>query len=206
MKLSLVNPIALILICILIFLVVQLLIVKKIKHNTFALSIQYIFFISTLLYVISEKKLIIDIIVMIFAPMIMIFLSVITNIYIKKNKNDIDIMKSIAMISNIKLLKYYIYIVLSPILEELFFRFYLTGVILSKESIIVKIILPTIIFAISHLKLKVIIESFLGGLILSYIYIYTYNIFLVIGIHIAYNAMCMSIKNSGDDLKAMPFS
>ncbi|MDY4097666.1 MAG: CPBP family intramembrane glutamic endopeptidase [Lachnospiraceae bacterium] len=201
MKLSLVNPIALILICILIFLVVQLLIVKKIKHNTFALSIQYIFFISTLLYVISEKKLIIDIIVMIFAPMIMIFLSVITNIYIKKNKNDIDIMKSIAMISNIKLLKYYIYIVLSPILEELFFRFYLTGVILSKESIIVKIILPTIIFAISHLKLKVIIESFLGGLILSYIYIYTYNIFLVIGIHIAYNAMCMSIKNSGDDLK-----
>lgn len=92
MKLSLVNPIALILICILIFLVVQLLIVKKIKHNTFALSIQYIFFISTLLYVISEKKLIIDIIVMIFAPMIMIFLSVITNIYIKKNKNDIDIM------------------------------------------------------------------------------------------------------------------
>ncbi|MCI6062953.1 MAG: CPBP family intramembrane metalloprotease [Ligilactobacillus salivarius] len=201
MKLSLVNPIALILICILIFLVVQLLIVKKIKHNTFALSIQYIFFISTLLYVISEKKLIIDIIVMIFAPMIMIFLSVITNIYIKKNKNDIDIMKSIAMISNIKLLKYYIYIVLSPILEELFFRFYLTGVILSKESIIVKIILPTIIFAISHLKLKVIIESFLGGLILSYIYIYTYNIFLVIGIHIAYNAMCMSIKNSGDYLK-----
>lgn len=201
MKLSLVNPIALILICILIFLVVQLLIVKKIKHNTFALSIQYIFFISTLLYVISEKKLIIDIIVMIFAPMIMIFLSVITSIYIKKNKNDIDIMKSIAMISNIKLLKYYIYIVLSPILEELFFRFYLTGVILSKESIIVKIILPTIIFAISHLKLKVIIESFLGGLILSYIYIYTYNIFLVIGIHIAYNAMCMSIKNSGDDLK-----
>lgn len=201
MKLSLVNPIALILICILIFLVVQLLIVKKFKDNTFVLSIQYIFFISTLLYVISEKKLIIDIIVMIFAPMIMIFLSVITNIYIKKNKNDIDIMKSIVMISNIKLLKYYIYIILSPILEELFFRLYLTGIILSKESIIVKIILPTIIFAISHLKLKVIIESFLGGLILSCIYIYTYNIFLVIGIHIAYNAMCMSIKNSGDDLK-----
>ncbi|MFM1551822.1 CPBP family intramembrane glutamic endopeptidase [Helcococcus ovis] len=201
MKLSLVNPIALILICILIFLVVQLLIVKKFKDNTFVLSIQYIFFISTLLYVISEKKLIIDIIVMIFAPMIMIFLSVITNIYIKKNKNDIDITKSIAMIFNIKLLKYYIYIVLSPILEELFFRLYLTGVILSKESIIVKIILPTIIFAISHLKLKVIIESFLGGLILSCIYIYTYNIFLVMGIHIAYNAMCMSIKNSGDDLK-----
>lgn len=201
MKLSLVNPIALIFICILIFLVVQLLIVKKFKDNTFALSIQYIFFISTLLYVISEKKLIIDIIVMIFAPMIMIFLSVITNIYIKKNKNDIDIMKSIVMISNIKLLKYYIYIMLSPILEELFFRLYLTGIILSKESIIVKIILPTIIFAISHLKLKVIIESFLGGLILSCIYIYTYNIFLVIGIHIAYNAMCMSIKNSGDDLK-----
>lgn len=201
MKLSLVNPIALILICILIFLVVQLLIVKKFKDNTFALSIQYIFFISTLLYVISEKKLIIDIIVMIFAPMIMIFLSVITNIYIKKNKNDIDIMKSIVMISNIKLLKYYIYIILSPILEELFFRLYLTGIILSKESIIVKIILPTIIFAISHLKLKVIIESFLGGLILSCIYIYTYNIFLVIGIHIAYNTMCMSIKNSGDDLK-----
>ena len=201
MKLSLVNPIALILICILIFLVVQLLIVKKFKDNTFALSIQYIFFISTLLYVISEKKLIIDIIVMIFAPMIMIFLSVITNIYIKKNKNDIDIMKSIVMISNIKLLKYYIYIILSPILEELFFRLYLTGIILSKESIIVKIILPTIIFATSHLKLKVIIESFLGGLILSCIYIYTYNIFLVIGIHIAYNAMCMSIKNSGDDLK-----
>ncbi|HEX1861181.1 CPBP family intramembrane glutamic endopeptidase [Streptococcus constellatus subsp. viborgensis] len=201
MKLSLVNPIALILICILIFLVVQLLIVKKFKDNTFALSIQYIFFISTLLYVISEKKLIIDIIVMIFAPMIMIFLSVITNIYIKKNKNNIDIMKSIVMISNIKLLKYYIYIILSPILEELFFRLYLTGIILSKESIIVKIILPTIIFAISHLKLKVIIESFLGGLILSCIYIYTYNIFLVIGIHIAYNAMCMSIKNSGDDLK-----
>lgn len=201
MKLSLVNPIALILICILIFLVVQLLIVKKFKDNTFALSIQYIFFISTLLYVISEKKLIIDIIVMIFAPMIMIFLSVITNIYIKKNKNNIDIMKSIVMISNIKLLKYYIYIILSPILEELFFRLYLTGIILSKESIIVKIILPTIIFAISHLKLKVIIESFLGGLILSCIYIYTYNIFLVIGIHIAYNATCMSIKNSGDDLK-----
>lgn len=201
MKLSLVNPVALILICILIFLVVQLLIVKKFKDNTFALSIQYIFFISTLLYVISEKKLIIDIIVMIFAPMIMIFLSVITNIYIKKNKNNIDIMKSIVMISNIKLLKYYIYIILSPILEELFFRLYLTGIILSKESIIVKIILPTIIFAISHLKLKVIIESFLGGLILSCIYIYTYNIFLVIGIHIAYNAMCMSIKNSGDDLK-----
>ena len=201
MKLSLVNPIALILICILIFLVVQLLIVKKFKDNTFALSIQYIFFISTLLYVISEKKLIIDIIVMIFAPMIMIFLSVITNIYIKKNKNNIDIMKSIVMISNIKLFKYYIYIILSPILEELFFRLYLTGIILSKESIIVKIILPTIIFAISHLKLKVIIESFLGGLILSCIYIYTYNIFLVIGIHIAYNAMCMSIKNSGDDLK-----
>lgn len=201
MKLSLVNPIALILICILIFLVVQLLIVKKFKDNTFALSIQYIFFISTLLYVISEKKLIIDIIVMIFAPMIMIFLSVITNIYIKKNKNNIDIMKSIVMMSNIKLLKYYIYIILSPILEELFFRLYLTGIILSKESIIVKIILPTIIFAISHLKLKVIIESFLGGLILSCIYIYTYNIFLVIGIHIAYNAMCMSIKNSGDDLK-----
>ena len=201
MKLSLVNPIALILICILIFLVVQLLIVKKFKDNTFALSIQYIFFISTLLYVISEKKLIIDIIVMIFAPMIMIFLSVITNIYIKKNKNNIDIMKSIVMISNIKLLKYYIYIILSPILEELFFRLYLTGIILSKESIIVKIILPTIIFAISHLKLKVIIESFLGGLILSCIYIYTYNIFLVFGIHIAYNAMCMSIKNSGDDLK-----
>lgn len=201
MKLSLVNPIALILICILIFLVVQLLIVKKFKDNTFALSIQYIFFISTLLYVISEKKLIIDIIVMIFAPMIMIFLSVITNIYIKKNKNNIDIMKSIVMISNIKLLKYYIYIILSPILEELFFRLYLTGIILSKESIIVKIILPTIIFAISHLKIKVIIESFLGGLILSCIYIYTYNIFLVIGIHIAYNAMCMSIKNSGDDLK-----
>lgn len=201
MKLSLVNPIALILICILIFLVVQLLIVKKFKDNTFALSIQYIFFISTLLYVISEKKLIIDIIVMIFAPMIMIFLSVITNIYIKKNKNNIDIMKSIVTISNIKLLKYYIYIILSPILEELFFRLYLTGIILSKESIIVKIILPTIIFAISHLKLKVIIESFLGGLILSCIYIYTYNIFLVIGIHIAYNAMCMSIKNSGDDLK-----
>lgn len=201
MKLSLVNPIALIFICILIFLVVQLLIVKKFKDNTFALSIQYIFFISTLLYVISEKKLIIDIIVMIFAPMIMILLSVITNIYIKKNKNDIDIMKSIVMISNIKLLKYYIYIMLSPILEELFFRLYLTGIILSKESIIVKIILPTIIFAISHLKLKVIIESFLGGLILSCIYIYTYNIFLVIGIHIAYNAMCMSIKNSGDDLK-----
>lgn len=201
MKLSLVNPIALILICILIFLVVQLLIVKKFKDNTFVLSIQYIFFISTLLYVISEKKLIIDIIVMIFAPMIMIFLSVITNIYIKKNKNDIDIMKSIVMISNIKLLKYYIYIILSPILEELFFRLYLTEIILSKESIIVKIILPTIIFAISHLKLKVIIESFLGGLILSCIYIYTYNIFLVIGIHIAYNAMCMSIKNSGDDLK-----
>lgn len=201
MKLSLVNPIALILICILIFLVVQLLIVKKFKDNTFALSIQYIFFISTLLYVISEKKLIIDIIVMIFAPMIMIFLSVITNIYIKKNKNNIDIMKSIVMISNIKLLKHYIYIILSPILEELFFRLYLTGIILSKESIIVKIILPTIIFAISHLKLKVIIESFLGGLILSCIYIYTYNIFLVIGIHIAYNAMCMSIKNSGDDLK-----
>lgn len=56
MKLSLVNPIALILICILIFLVVQLLIVKKFKDNTFALSIQYIFFISTLLYVISEKN------------------------------------------------------------------------------------------------------------------------------------------------------
>ena len=202
MKLNLVNPIVLNFICILIFLAVQLLIVKRFKDNTLALSLQYIFFINILLYVVSKKQLVIDITVMIFAPMIMIFLSVLTNIYIKKNNNNIATKLSLSRIFNMKLLKNYIYIILSPVLEELFFRFYLTGIILSKESIIVKIIIPTIFFAISHLRPKAIMDSFLGGLILSYIYIYTsYNIFLVIGIHIAYNAMCMSIKNSPDDLK-----
>lgn len=175
MGLNLLHSIALTFICILMFLLIQMAIIKKFKGEIWILFIQYIVFVGMLLYIIGERKLIIGIVIMMFFPIILLLLSVLISVCIEKTESDVDIIKSFLDIFNIKLSKYYICIILSPVLEELFFRFYLAGIIFSKEVAIIRIVIPTMIFAISHLRPKVIIESFLGGLILSYIYICTYN-------------------------------
>lgn len=195
MQPNLLYSIILIIVCILFFLLVQTFLLKKFKSNDNYIVVQYVVFIFSLLYFADRDDISANTLLIIMLPIVLLFLSFVVEICVERSKKHIDIAKSVSDIFKSNLVKYYIYIVLSPILEELFFRYFLLENVLSDKPIVIRVIIPSAIFALSHLKPKAVIEAFIGGIILSCIYIYTKNIFLVIGIHISYNSLCINIKS-----------
>lgn len=81
-------------------------------------------------------------------------------------------------------------IVLIPLVEELFFRKYLTSILSQKGVKEIYIILFTsVLFALIHFTFPNIFLSFFFGIILSIIYIQTHNIFYPIVVHSSYNLL-----------------
>lgn len=51
-------------------------------------------------------------------------------------------------------------------------------------------LITSILFGLSHIRQKLIIEAFIGGVVLSIIFIKSQNIYLTIYIHSMYNMFC----------------
>lgn len=195
MRLGLLHSITIIVVCTLVFLLTQAFLLRKFSNEKNIIFSQYIIFTLSLLFFLGDDKISKNTLLIVILPILLLVISMVISIYLEKEKNDVDVVESILKVCKSVIGKYYVYVVLAPVLEELFFRAFIIGNILSDESIFNRLIISTTIFAISHLKPKAVIESFIGGLILSMTYIYTNNIFLVICIHISYNSLCISIKS-----------
>lgn len=79
-------------------------------------------------------------------------------------------------------------ILIFPILEEIYYRFLIQNSIKKSTNTIIAILISSILFAIGHMDLKMLIPAFCTGLLLGYIYFKTNNIIIPILIHMVFNA------------------
>ena len=110
-----------------------------------------------------------------------IFLPMLNDIFINTNSftnTDLVVFITISITS----------IILAPILEEIFYRYYLYEKIKSKTNIFLSVIITSIIFGIIHFYgITGLISSIFIGIILQVIYIYTNKLTNTIIIHAIYN-------------------
>ena len=85
-------------------------------------------------------------------------------------------------------------VVLAPVAEELLFRGMLTEMLRRHAGAVVAALLSSAIFALMHLQPAVMIEAFLAGLVLCYIYFLTRSIYACILLHVFNNAIAMSMQ------------
>lgn len=79
-------------------------------------------------------------------------------------------------------------ILIFPILEEFYYRFLIQNTIKKNTNAFIAILISSILFAIGHMDLKMLIPAFCTGLLLGYIYFKTNNIIISILIHMVFNA------------------
>ncbi|AEE50422.1 CPBP family intramembrane glutamic endopeptidase [Haliscomenobacter hydrossis] len=78
---------------------------------------------------------------------------------------------------------------IGPIIEEMIFRGLYMRYFLAKTSTNTAILYSSMLFAIVHVSPDQVIQTFLAGLLLGYLYVKTHSIFVPILVHIAHNAL-----------------
>lgn len=128
--------------------------------------------------------------------MVMVIVPIVLPIFLSRvlswSPKDTIINKSVFLMifTNGEIINIIIYFMLSPILEELFFREFLINHILNNNTFVIKVLITSTLFGLSHIRQKLIIEAFIGGVVLSIIFIKSQNIYLTIYIHSMYNMFC----------------
>lgn len=82
--------------------------------------------------------------------------------------------------------------IIAPIIEELFFRFFMVGKLKNKP--ILAIIIPALLFGIAHGNLVQGTYAFLLGMIFAYIYLKTNNLLCTILLHMSINSSSVLIS------------
>lgn len=85
-------------------------------------------------------------------------------------------------------------VVIAPVAEELLFRGMLTEMLRRHAGAAGAVILSSAVFALMHLQPAVMIDAFLAGLALCYIYFLTRSIYACILLHMFNNAIAMSMQ------------
>lgn len=85
-------------------------------------------------------------------------------------------------------------VIAAPVAEELLFRGLLTEMLRRHMGSVAAVILSSAVFALMHLQPAVMIDAFLAGLALCYIYLLTRSIYACILLHIFNNAIAMSMQ------------
>lgn len=109
------------------------------------------------------------------------------------------------------LLTSFVPLILSPVLEELFFRKYLLSELLKRNSIKISLIVSSVCFSLMHLPNFVnLIPTFLLGLISGYIFIRTKNISMSIFLHFISNLIVILLNVYGksiyENLKSLDYN
>lgn len=118
----------------------QMFILRHLKNNQIYCGIQYIIFIFALIYHLYSDRLYIMVMVMVIVPIVLpIFLSRV----LSWSSKDTIINKSVFLMifTNGEIINIIIYFMLSPILEELFFREFLINHILNNNTFVIKVLL-----------------------------------------------------------------
>ena len=94
---------------------------------------------------------------------------------------------------------------LAPIIEEYFIRKQILGILLTKLSPVLSIILSSLFFALGHLKIYSIIYLFVWGLILGFIFYKTKSVELCMIIHALWNLAGLFLSEKLIEFKASQF-
>ena len=82
----------------------------------------------------------------------------------------------------------------APIFEEVLFRGRLYGLLRTKASPMVSVLLSSLMFGLMHLQLAVMLEGVLMGLLFSYAYLRSRSIFAPVILHMCNNALAYALK------------
>lgn len=82
----------------------------------------------------------------------------------------------------------------APIFEEVLFRGRLYGLLRTKASPMVSVLLSSLMFGLMHLQPAVMLEGVLMGLLFSYAYLRSRSIFAPIILHMCNNALAYALK------------
>lgn len=85
-------------------------------------------------------------------------------------------------------------VVLAPVAEELLFRGLLLEMLRRNMGVLAAVVASSAVFAAMHLQPAVMIDAFLAGLALCYIYLLTRSIYACIILHMFNNAIAMSMQ------------
>lgn len=85
-------------------------------------------------------------------------------------------------------------VVIAPVAEELLFRGMLTEMLRRHTGAAAAVVLSSAVFSLMHLQPAVMIDAFLAGLALCYIYFLTRSIYACILLHMFNNAIAMSMQ------------
>lgn len=85
-------------------------------------------------------------------------------------------------------------VIAAPIFEEILFRGRLYGLLRTKASPMVSVLLSSLMFGIMHLQPAVMLEGVLMGLLFSYAYLRSRSIFAPIVLHMCNNALAYALK------------
>lgn len=85
-------------------------------------------------------------------------------------------------------------VIVAPVAEELLFRGMLTEMLRRHTGFVAAALCSSAVFALMHLQPAVMVEAFLAGMILCYIYILTRSIYACILLHMFNNAIAMSMQ------------
>lgn len=85
-------------------------------------------------------------------------------------------------------------VVIAPVAEELLFRGMLTEMLRRHTGTAAAVIVSSVVFALMHLQPAVMIDAFLAGMALCYIYFLTRSIYACILLHMFNNAIAMSMQ------------
>lgn len=85
-------------------------------------------------------------------------------------------------------------VVVAPVAEELLFRGLLLEMLRQHIGTVAAVVISSAVFALMHLQPAVMIDAFLAGLALCYIYLLTRSIYASILLHIFNNAIAMSMQ------------
>lgn len=90
-------------------------------------------------------------------------------------------------------------VVMAPVLEEFIFRGYIFGSVKRKSGTVAAIFTSAAMFGIIHIIPQQVVNAFVVGVILGYIYVRTESIFSVIIIHAVNNAVSYVLMGLSDD-------
>lgn len=82
----------------------------------------------------------------------------------------------------------------APIFEEILFRGRLYGLLRTKASPMVSVLLSSLMFGLMHLQPAVMLEGVLMGLLFSYAYLRSRSIFAPVILHMCNNALAYALK------------
>lgn len=110
-----------------------------------------------------------------------------------------------------KLYSYFNALIIAPIFEEIFFRYYIFGGLVKKYTFLTALLISSILFALIHIESpRNIIPSFVFGVISAIVYFRTQKIVYSILLHIFTNAIWLSTvvfsKQYGGWIKELGFS